>query len=76
MRGSPACAVEPVRHRQETLDLALWREKSEIASSLSTGNCQFSVDGPVYLPTFMADSWQIHGGHMVNGFAKVDNGFG
>jgi hypothetical protein len=26
MRGSPACAVEPVRHRQETLDLAAWRD--------------------------------------------------
>jgi hypothetical protein len=25
---------------------------------------------------FMADSWRIHGGFMVNGFAKVDNGFG
>jgi len=27
MRGSPAGAVEPVRHRQETLDLAAWRER-------------------------------------------------
>ena len=26
MRGSPACAVEPVRHRQETLGLAAWRD--------------------------------------------------
>jgi hypothetical protein len=26
MRGSPAGAVEPVRHRQETLDLAAWRD--------------------------------------------------
>jgi hypothetical protein len=26
MKGSPAGAVEPVRHRQETLDLHAWRE--------------------------------------------------
>jgi hypothetical protein len=32
MRGSPYGAVEPVRHRQETLDLAAWRERL----------CQFS----------------------------------
>jgi len=28
MRGSPDGAVEPVRHRQETLDLAAWRERA------------------------------------------------
>jgi hypothetical protein len=26
MRGSPACAVYPARHRQETLDLGAWRD--------------------------------------------------
>jgi hypothetical protein len=32
MRGSPACAVEPVHKCQETLDLTVWR-LNHIASS-------------------------------------------
>jgi hypothetical protein len=39
MRGSPSCAVETFRHRQETLDLA---------ASVIDRHCQFSRERPVY----------------------------